>query len=453
MPHLTGPKALEAWCKRITSGYPNVTITNMTSSWRNGLGFCAIIHHHCPQLIDYSNLQPENIFENNSLAFQVAENHLGIPLLLDPKDMVECQVLDKLSLLTYLAQYYRALHNPSEIQRRLRNAKLSQSFTVGRDDSVDTDNIEDTEDDTNINTPDKKLPANLLNRSILSLHTRGHGAGVRGDDCGGQGVVGVSQKSYYEPEHELLTGPVVLQSFKNSQESSEAEAVFKTSVNSIDVKQKESESNNASSEKIDGEIHVKESSYSLKYGLDALDQDIFDLDMKIMDIKIAGLEKQVIETEKKIRESTKFLNLDSEDDYHVDPNEEEELVQLFNLVNAKNDLVRKQLERMFFEREKILRAQQTKCEEEVRTLLEKSAYKTESDELEEARLINKIVEIVRERNEIVNHLELERIREVEEDGALEVIQSKLSQELQSKEDKPEKMAKRKRLMGLTIRKK
>ena len=133
MPHLTGTKAVEAWCIGIASGYPNVSITNMTSSWRNGLGFCAIIHHHCPQLIDYSNLHPENILENNSLAFQVAEHHLGIPSLLDPQDMVDCQVVDKLSLLTYLAQYYRALHNPAEIQRRLRNAKLSLSFTVGRD--------------------------------------------------------------------------------------------------------------------------------------------------------------------------------------------------------------------------------------------------------------------------------------------------------------------------------
>ena len=119
---LKGTKALEAWCQRVTSEYPNVEITNMTSSWRNGLGFCAIIHHHCPHLINYSSLDPEDVFENNQLAFQLAEEHLGIPSLLEPQDMVSCQVLDKLSIITYLAQYYKALHNPAALQLRVRTS-------------------------------------------------------------------------------------------------------------------------------------------------------------------------------------------------------------------------------------------------------------------------------------------------------------------------------------------
>ena len=74
---VTGTKALEVWCKRVTAGYSNVNILNMTTSWRSGLGFCAIIHHFCPELIDFQNLDPEDVFGNNELAFSVAEQHLG----------------------------------------------------------------------------------------------------------------------------------------------------------------------------------------------------------------------------------------------------------------------------------------------------------------------------------------------------------------------------------------
>ena len=109
---LSGTKALEAWAKKVTKDYNNVNILNMTTSWRNGLGFCAIIHHHYPHLIDYDSLDPDDVFGNNSLAFNVAEQQLGIPALLDPRDMVECELLDRLSILTYLSQYFQVLNSP-----------------------------------------------------------------------------------------------------------------------------------------------------------------------------------------------------------------------------------------------------------------------------------------------------------------------------------------------------
>ncbi|CAB4055640.1 MICALL1 [Lepeophtheirus salmonis] len=106
---LHGTKALEAWCQIVTKDYSNVTITNMTSSWRSGLGFCALIHHFRPRVAkNYSNLNPQNAFENNSLAFTIAEQHLGINALLDPADMVHASSLDRLSILTYLSQFYQA---------------------------------------------------------------------------------------------------------------------------------------------------------------------------------------------------------------------------------------------------------------------------------------------------------------------------------------------------------
>ena len=53
---MMGVAALQEWCRRELSQYPEVEISDMSSSWRDGLAFCALIHRYRPALIDYHSL-------------------------------------------------------------------------------------------------------------------------------------------------------------------------------------------------------------------------------------------------------------------------------------------------------------------------------------------------------------------------------------------------------------
>ncbi|KAI9278563.1 calponin homology domain-containing protein [Phascolomyces articulosus] len=101
-------EGLLLWCQRKTANYKEVNVCDFTYSWKDGLAFCALIHRHRPDLLDYNALDFSKPHENTALAFEVAEKYLDIPKLLDVEDVCDIEKPDDKSVMTYVAQYFHA---------------------------------------------------------------------------------------------------------------------------------------------------------------------------------------------------------------------------------------------------------------------------------------------------------------------------------------------------------
>ncbi|XP_043374458.1 EH domain-binding protein 1-like protein 1 isoform X7 [Dermochelys coriacea] len=127
-------QSLLEWCQNVTAGYRGVRVTNFTTSWRNGLAFCAILHHFHPENINYETLDPLAIKENNKLAYDGFAS-LGISRVLEPADMVFLTVPDKLIVMTYLCQI-RAFFTGQELNVvQIANHSSQSTYKVGKFDS------------------------------------------------------------------------------------------------------------------------------------------------------------------------------------------------------------------------------------------------------------------------------------------------------------------------------
>lgn len=113
---MTAKEGLLLWCQRKTAPYKNVNVQNFHMSWKDGLAFCALIHRHRPELIDYHKLSKDNPIENLNTAFDIAEKYLDIPRMLDAEDMVNSVKPDERSVMAYVSSYYHAFSGAQQAE-------------------------------------------------------------------------------------------------------------------------------------------------------------------------------------------------------------------------------------------------------------------------------------------------------------------------------------------------
>lgn len=104
-------KQLLSW---VTKAIPNdlgIEVKDFGPSWRDGYAFMGLINAIDENLIDIDKYRDTSNKQRLHQSFNVAENELGIPRLLDPDD-VDLPKPDERSVMTYVAQFLQKYPEP-----------------------------------------------------------------------------------------------------------------------------------------------------------------------------------------------------------------------------------------------------------------------------------------------------------------------------------------------------
>ncbi|NXX84230.1 SMTL2 protein, partial [Urocolius indicus] len=100
------------WCRSKTIGYKHIDLQNFSSSWNDGMAFCALVHSFFPEAFDYSKLDPANRKQNFELAFTMAEKMAHCDRLIEVDDMMAMGYKpDPMCVFTYVQSLYNHLRH------------------------------------------------------------------------------------------------------------------------------------------------------------------------------------------------------------------------------------------------------------------------------------------------------------------------------------------------------
>ena len=356
------------WAKAMLSSYSNVKVTNFTTSWRNGLAFCALLHSFYPDLIPYDALTSHDIKHNCKLAFEAGEK-LGIPRVIEPESMVIKRIPDKLAVITYLHQLRSAmgreetnlLYEKSKEEQKIPGTGVRKSFSEGHISLFSLSATNDTEK-SDLATIEENPGVDIKPEKVREYQTRAKTLIEKARS--------ESRDSDPEEAEELNNEP--------------SQAGLKSSPPKVVMRQRSSTAKSKKDNRI---------SY-------------FDNEMQMLDSEQVEIDKQAAILDKRLRET-------SEDDQVL---YDALLQQWFTLVNKKNALLRRQMQLNILKKEDNLEKKLGMLQEELRNLSEiEENRKTDSDREREELLLQELVLVVNKRNELVMQRdEEERILHEEE---------------------------------------